>query len=917
ITKAGQIATYVLSFRNNGPSIAENVVVTDVFTFPGGDPGFTVTQVTPSLGSCAVSGVNPGGVAAGEVLNGARNSFTCRIGSMGPGDTHTITLRGRPSFRAGNLARVFTNIASVTTSTAERPDGGNGGNNARGPITFDVGPAELDLLTNKTDVGFDPVAYDDGNTFLHYRVNVTNNAGSYATGAKITETMTPPAGRQVRFVCDTTTFGGSTCNATSLCSTTNVTSAPGAALPAFTCDVPAGDSTTGLARGDIGINQTKSVFLRFEAIGNPAPTGDRYTNRAVASANEPDTFAANDADEEQTTVRRRINLSVTKSRDKATVTMREPFNWLITVNNAGPGESLETIVTDTLAAGTEIRGGAGAITWTQNTPFGTGTCSASGLAITCTMGQLDAGGSITITVPARIVAYPTCGGQNNSATVNTDPETTGGIDTTPGDNTGTSSINVTRSSISGTVFQDRLRDGANGGTPQAAAQEPRIPSVTLRLTGTDVYGNAVDSTATTDGNGNFTFNDLSPFDATGYTVAQTQPAGFINGTVDPPTSGGSEPSAGGSYARGGTSGNSSFAGIVIDGNTAAVRYNFPEIRQPTLSGFVYLDKNANDIRDPATDTGISGATVRLLNATTLAQIATTTTGADGAYSFTGLDPLVAYTLEQPLPTTPANLRNGAVNPGQINGAACATGCTAQPNTPAADTDRIADIDLASGTDGTVFNFGERQLTSVSGLVYIDKNRNNALDSSDTGRLAGVTVRLVQGASCAAGTELQTTTTAADGTYSFSGVLAFQNYLICETQPVGYGVGNANGTAGSNQIALTNLAAAGSTNNNFGALVGRLTGSVYVDFSPTTPANTDNGIRDAGENGIAGVTVTLTGTDALGATINRTASTDASGNYAFDDLLETGAGGYTVTEGAIPPAAGSFNDGKTTAGGAGG
>ncbi|MFM7627150.1 MAG: SdrD B-like domain-containing protein, partial [Gammaproteobacteria bacterium] len=746
----------------------------------------------------------------------------------------------------------------------------------------------------------------------------------FATGVQITETITPPAGKRIKFVCDTTTFGGATCNTTPLCTGAGTTSAPGAALT-FTCDLPEGVFATGLTRSDLGIGQTKSVFLRFEALDNPEPTGDLFSNQASVSTNEPDVLPANNTATEPTTVRRRVDLSITKAAKKAgapvtTVSLREPFQWEMVVNNAGPGDSLQTIVTDTLAAGTAIIGDpTTAITWTKTQPalpVENGTCSVSGLAITCTMGQLVATGSITITVPARIVAYPTGGVQNNSATVNTDPETTGGIDTTPGDNTGTSSINVTRSSISGTVFQDRVRDGANGGTPQAAAQEPRIPSVTLRLTGTDVYGNAVDSTATTDGNGNFTFNDLSPVDATGYTVTQTQPAGFINGTVDPPTSGGSEPSAGGSYARCGTSGNSSFTGIVIDGNTAAVRYNFPEIRQPTLSGFVYLDKNANDIRDPATDTGISGATVRLLNATTLAQIATTTTNSSGAYSFTGLDPLVAYTLEQPLPTTPANLRNGAVNPGQINGAACATGCTAQPNTPAADTDRIADIDLASGTDGTVFNFGERQLTSVNGLVYIDKDRNNALDAGDTGRLAGVTVRLVQGASCAAGTELQTTTTAADGTYSFSGVLAFQNYLICETQPVGYGIGNANGIAGSNQITLTNLAAGGSTNNNFGELIGRLAGSVYVDFSPTTPANTDNGVRDAGENGIAGVTVTLTGTDALGA-INRTATTDANGDYSFDDLLEAGAGGYIVTEGAIPQAAGSFNDGKTTAGGAGG
>ena len=919
-TKAGQVGTYVMSFRNNGPSIAQGVVVTDTFTFPGGDPGFTVTEITPSQGSCTAGVGNPGGLAAGDVLNGARNSFTCQIGSMSPGESRTVTLKGRPNFRSGNLPRTFTNIANVTTTTAERPDGTDGGNNARGPVTLTVAPAELDLVVAKTDGGvtpaFDPVAYDVGNTFLHYRVNTTNNSGSYATGAQIAETMTPPTGKRIRFVCDTTAYGGSTCNPTALCTNRNTTSAPGTAI-GFSCDLPAGNATTGPAVGDLAVGQTKSVFLRFEVLDNPAPTGDKFINSVTVSANEPDTLSANNTAVEETTVRRRVALAVVKTASKATVTMREPFNWQMVVTNAGPGDSLDTRLTDSLVAGTEVIGGASAITWTKTAPAANGTCSLSGLVISCSMGQLDAGGSITITVPVRIVTYPSGGVQSNTATVNTDPLIIGGIDGDSSNDSSTSTINVTRSSIAGTVFQDRVRDGANGGTPQAAAQEPRISGVSLALAGTDLYGGPFTATATTDGNGNFLFNDLPPSTAGGYTITQTQPAGFINGTVDPPTSGGSEPSNGGTYARGGTSGNSTYTAVVLDGATAAVRYNFPEIRQPTLSGFVYLDKNANDIRDPATDTGISGATVRLLDATTLAQIATTTTNASGAYSFTGLDPLVAYTLEQPLPTTPANLRNGAVNPGQINGAACTAGCTAQPNTPAVDTDRIAGIDLASGADGTVFNFGERQLTSVSGLVYVDKNRNNALDGTDTVRLAGVTVRLVQGASCAAGTTLQTTTTAADGTYSFTGVLAFQNYLVCETQPVGYGVGNANGTASSNQISLTDLAASGSANNNFGALVGSLTGSVYVDFSAATPANTNNGLRDAGENGIAGVTVTLTGADATGATVNRTATTDASGNYGFDDLLEPGAGGYTVTEGAIPASAGSFNDGKTTAGGAGG
>ena len=914
--KAGEVATYVLSFRNNGPSTAQNVVVTDTFTFPAGDTGYTVTQITPSKGSCAVNaGTNPNGVDVNDVLGPARNAFTCQIGSMASGETQTVTLKGRPNFRSGNAARVFTNVADVTTTTAERPDGTDGGNNAQGPITLNVDPAGLDLLVNKDDTGFDPIAYTSGNTFLSYRVNVTNNGPSYATAAKVTEVMTPPTGKRVRFVCDTTTFGGSTCNASSLCSVTNVTSAAGVAIPTFTCDLPAGNATTGLARGDLAIGQTKSLFLRFEVLDNPSTSGDNFTNQATVSANEPDTLAANDTESEQTTVRRRVDLAVTKAAKKAgapitTVALREPFDWEVVVTNNGPSESLQTIVTDTLPPGSDL---VGVISWTKTLPAATGTCPDSGV---CTMGQLDAGGQITITVPTRLSAYPSGGVATNSATVNTDPANLGGIDTTPLDNTATAAVNVTRASIAGTVFQDRVRDGANAGTPQAAAQEPRISGVSLRITGTDLYGNAVDTTATSDASGNFTFANLSPVDATGYTITQTQPASFINGPVDPPTSGGSEPSNGGTYARGSTSGNSSFAGIVVDGDDTAIRYNFPEIRQPTLSGFVYLDVNANNVRDPATDTGISGATVRLLNATTLAQIATTTTGADGAYSFTGLDPLVVYTLEQPLPTTPANLRNGAVNPGR-NGDSDFTTATPQPNTPVADTDRIAGIDLTNGADGTLWNFGERQLAGVSGIVYVDKNRNNALDGSDTGRLAGVTVRLVQGASCAAGTELQSTTTAADGSYAFSGVLAFQNYLICETQPVGYAVGNANGTAGSNQITLTNLAAGGSANNNFGALVGSLTGSVYQDTGASTAANFNNGVRDAGEPGIAGVVVTLTGTDAAGGAVNRTATTDASGNYTFDDLLTAGAGGYTITEGAISPSAGTFLDGKTTAGAAGG
>src|SRR5262249_26034395 len=69
---------------------------------------------------------------------------------------------------------------------------------------------------------------------------------------------------------------------------------------------------------------------------------------------------------------------------------------------------------------------------------------------------------------------------------------------------------------------------------------------------------------------------------------------------------------------------------------------------------------------------------------------------------------------------------------------------------------------------------------------------------------------------------------------------------------------------------------------------------------------NNGVQDAGEPGIAGVTVTLTGPGGT-----RTTTTDANGKYLFTDLT---AGAYTVT---VPTPAGyapatSTAPGSTTA-----
>jgi uncharacterized repeat protein (TIGR01451 family) len=81
------------------------------------------------------------------------------------------------------------------------------------------------------------------------------------------------------------------------------------------------------------------------------------------------------------------------------------------------------------------------------------------------------------------------------------------------------------------------------------------------------------------------------------------------------------------------------------------------------------------------------------------------------------------------------------------------------------------------------------------------------------------------------------------------------------------------------------------------------GTVYVDRN-------NNGVHDSTEGVIRGVLVTLKGTDNFGNTVIRTTTTDANGNYLFDDL---NAGMYRIVE--SQPS--FYKDGKDAVGSHGG
>lgn len=962
--QAGVNTTYQMSFRNQGPSTVPGVVFRDVFTLPADDTGFVLISATRTGGGTTACTATPGaGVTSAPAAGGtsyanpsgspAQVTITCAPLSLNNDQTESLSVVIRPNVNSGNTGRVFTNVADFffdrnNDGTADPATGSD----ANGSFDYNsdtsaaddersaslpFGSGSVDLITNTIDIGFnggvDPLGYNPNDmtqNAITYQVSVQNSGPSVATNVRIAETITPFPGRTVRFVGASATPEGPFVEAAC---TITAGSNPTVGQPlTLDCQMP-GAGFSSNQPGVIGAGQTSFLYVRFQYETAPGPSGDTLASSATASAAESEANLGNNTATQETTIRSRADMGVAKTMvvlapdsdpnaalpaNVASVALRQPFYYVIDGVNSGPGASLSidrsgtgplngtgTVITDTLPAGVVI---TGPINWRKagpnpggdEVPNGTGTCTQAGSTVTCNLGDITVTGRVRIIVPARWDTYPSGGTSNNTAAVDSEQ-----VDPNPGNDTVTVPLTVTRSSIAGVVFEDRDRAGANGGIRQTAASEPGIAGVTITLTGTDAYGNTVNRNTTTAADGSYSFDNLSPADASGYTLTETQPSTYRNGPVDPPAAGGDAPSLGGTYAAG--SPNSVYSAIPVGSADTGVRYNFPEVRNPSLSGFVYVDGNFNNVRDAGVDAAIAGATVELLNASTGAVIDTATTAGDGAYSFTNLDPLILYTLREVLPTGNYQNRPTAVNPGQIGGAACATGCT--PGTgvsgDAATTDRISSIDLGSGLDGTVFNFGEDAISGISGSVYLDRSRNGDFDGTDAGGvhsqpnggLQGVSVTLTgAGANGIFGdgddpapVVIQTD---ANGAYQFTGLVVGQNYRVTETQPDGYANGTENA---SNVITVTNLPLAGSAGHDFGEVLGSIAGAVFEDFS-TTAANNNNGAFDTGENPIANGTVTLTGTDVLGNPVNVAVQTNAAGAYAFNDLLPPQAGTfYTITE----------------------
>ncbi len=483
-------------------------------------------------------------------------------------------------------------------------------------------------------------------------------------------------------------------------------------------------------------------------------------------------------------------------------------------------------------------------------------------------------------------------------------ETVGGLGGSAGA-AGTSVISgivfTAGASGNGYLFGDRLGgligivyvDDNNNGVKDAG--EAGIANVSIALTGTDASGAAVNRSVITASDGTYSFADVAASNGTGYTLSETQPVGYLDGIETAGTLGGSA----------GAAGSSVISGIVYPAASNATGYLFGE-RLGVLSGFVYYDANNNGAKE-AGEEGIAGIAITLTGTDAASNPVnrTTTTGSDGGYTFSAMLSANSsgYTLTE---IQPPGMLDGKETAGTLGGVVDNSSFTSL-----AAQNQISAIPFAAGNSGTNYLFGER-LGSLAGIVYYDPNNNGLKDPGETG-IAGATLTLT-GTDATNVAINRTATTAADGSYTFVDLPASDasGYTVTENQPVIYSdgavtVGTAGGSIGINKISAIHFAVGmTATGYLFGERLGSLSGTVYTDKN-------GDGVRDAGEPGISGITITLSGTDAAGSALSRTTLTVDDGSYSFKELPVANSSGYTLTE--TQPI--NYLDGRETAGTLGG
>lgn len=435
---AGKTLTYTLTITNNGPSPAQNVVVTDTLPL-----SMSLQSVTPATST-----------QSGQQLG-------WNLGSLALGATKTVTIVAKVG---GDVRNSIQNTATVTSTTVDLTPGNN---NHTETTTVNT---ETDLSVIKFDSP-DPVQL---NNFLGYTVHVSNGGPSDALAVVLTDNLpasvtlfglpSPSQGSCSGISIITCNFGkitpgnsatvdilvrvnsaevitntasvtsgefdpDSSNNLTAVNTTVNpanlsvaktdspdpvkvgtpltytvtVANAPGlyratgvtlvdnlpatVTLKSFSPSQGSCSGTTtitcNLGIMEAGTNAVVTIVVTPTAAG-------LITNTATVTSNMPDPTPANNAISITTTVDPVADLAVAKIDSTDPVTAGTSLTYTLIVTNNGPSPATGVVVSDPLPAG---------VTYVSASPG----CSGSS-TVTCSLGGIASGSAVTASI--RVMVNP-------------------------------------------------------------------------------------------------------------------------------------------------------------------------------------------------------------------------------------------------------------------------------------------------------------------------------------------------------------------------------------------------------------------------------------------------------------------------------------------------------------------------------
>lgn len=390
------------------------------------------------------------------------------------------------------------------------------------------------------------------------------------------------------------------------------------------------------------------------------------------------------------------------------------------------------------------------------------------------------------------------------------------------------------------VDGDGIQDPDEGGLAN-------VTVVLYDINGTPIF------TTTTDINGSYLFDELSP---------GTYSVGVVAGVDGLTATSGSDVYTGGTQIT---------VGAGENYTEADMGYQMqPTTGNAVIGDHVWVDADGDGVQD-AGEAGIEGVLITITDGT---NTYTTTTDASGHYLITV--PTGSYTITA---SAPAGMTQTYDHDGTL--------------------DNSTTILLLDGDQFLGGDFGYNETTpgallgTIGNQIWVDTNGDGDFDVDEAG-IADVTVNLVDNN----GAIVATVATDANGEYQFTGVpagnytvvVADTNGVLDEYTPTQLGTPNSDNHSQSEPYAVTLAAGDDVVSADFG----------YVHNGPSSNNSSvgdqvwfdsdGDGVYEP-ENGEYGISDVPIGLYDSNGTLVMTTTTDADGSYLFDNLV---AGDYTVT-----------------------